>query len=1119
MIIRSLLASIFASLLVFTDAVVADTASDYLDYSSDPDWDVTVPRGNTVNVDFTVDEATMSSVDISPDGKWVVFDLLGHIYRVSTRGGEAEVLTQDSGIAINFHPRISNKGDKIAFISDRNGQNNLWVINLDGSNPKPVFLDPNSRLSSPDWAHDDSAIYAERNFPTYSLHRRSVRLWRFPYKGAGDTAREITGQLSGYQSQWPSVSGDGKSLYFMYSTFPSYIVGRQKYQHIQRLDLASGATMPVTPAGGLNPGKSEAFTELAPEVSPDGRWLAFARRIPDTLLEYRGHTVRHRTALWLLDLKSGAERIVMDPITRDTQKVHGMKIQKVVPGYSWAADSKSLVISEGGKIRRLWIDSGKVDTIPFHARVQRVASEQTRARNQIKVGPVAAKTIRWPQVTADQKTVFFQAVGRVWKQTLPAGNAEAIATAGNEDMQLMPALSPDGKTLAWVSWNDVELGQVWTMSTAGGKPRQMSKEGGTYMYPFWSPEGALYVIRGGSTDPAAIATAHPTGFGIFKVTKKGKLDRVADAAPLPVAFGPRGKLYWLDASTAAWGGIQKKLEQGKPIPEIYSTLHSMPIGGTPSTHMRFTAASWAAPTFDGKQVLFREGDEIYLTPFERSQARYLVDKPKSWQGRQTPYNIVKEDPREPIAQISFGGSVDPRWLDNTHLVYGQGNTVKVYDTASGNESAYKINLTIGREPADKTLALTNARLITHENGHVVKNGTLVIEGNTIHCVGHCDTSAADTVLDMSGKTIIPSFVDVHAHGFGGGTELIGSVHGASAAYLAYGVTTTLDPSVDTTFATMLAELSHAGRIPGPRIYTTGNITLPLSPFTGPRSYQDAEQQIHANAMLGAVSTKIYLSPRRDQRQMFVEASRKFGMSATNEGADLLSDIASVLDGSTGFEHAMNLLPAYSDVAQFFGQLKTVYSPTLIVSTANPTAEEYFASHMRVWQRPKQQRFLPWEHLATEVNYTRSDLADYDFPVYAESVKDILNAGGYAAIGGHGQHTGMSSHWEVWSYSSAMPELQALEMASMGGARMLGAEGQLGSLRKGKLADLIILDANPLEDIRNTLDIHAVVKDGVLYDDDTLDERWPEENSRRVPQWVQPDVFQAQHTRSVGHWDQ
>src|SRR5438093_6133004 len=125
-------------------------------------WDVTKARGQTRDIDFSTTEGTWMSVDLSPDSRWIVFDLLAHIYRVPAGGGEAQCLTQASGVAVNFHPRYSPDGQTIAFVSDRQGQNNLWLMNADGSQPRPVFADKDVRVFEPAWSPDGRYIYVRR---------------------------------------------------------------------------------------------------------------------------------------------------------------------------------------------------------------------------------------------------------------------------------------------------------------------------------------------------------------------------------------------------------------------------------------------------------------------------------------------------------------------------------------------------------------------------------------------------------------------------------------------------------------------------------------------------------------------------------------------------------------------------------------------------------------------------------------------------------------------------------------------------------------------------------------------------------------------------------------------
>src|SRR5262245_32433133 len=353
-----------------------------------PSWDVRVPRGTTREIDFVTDQGTWMSVDASPDGRFLVFDLLGHIYRVPSSGGRAEVLTGDSGVAMNFHPRYSPDGRQIAFISDRGGQNNLWVMSADGASARAVFQDDAVCVVEPVWLPDQSAIVVRRQRACHRGNLASAGLWAHPL--VQGPPRELV-KASEQAAGWPSISSDGASLYYHYAVRPGYHAGRNDLvrgcMQIRRLDLRSGETEDVT--------HGEAFTSqwsrgsngsaIAPLVSPDGEWLAFARRIPDGTISFRGHRYGPRNALWLRSLRTGEERIAMDPIEMDI--AHGLPYaMHLLPTYAWTSDSSAIVISQGGKIRRLRIADGNVETIPFEARVHRVISQSTYVARRLPAG-------------------------------------------------------------------------------------------------------------------------------------------------------------------------------------------------------------------------------------------------------------------------------------------------------------------------------------------------------------------------------------------------------------------------------------------------------------------------------------------------------------------------------------------------------------------------------------------------------------------------------------------------------------------------------------------------------------------------------------------------------------
>ena len=296
--------------------------------TDDSGWDTTLARGDAYDLVFETSEGTFMSLDVSPDGSALVFDLLGHIYRMPISGGQAESLTQDSGVAMNYHPRWSPDGETIAFVSDRGGQSNLWLMDADGGNPRAVHQDPNARVATPAWLPNGQGIVA-RSF-TLSQPRRSGLYLFHPEGGSGV---ELVG--NDYpRAGWPAPSAHG-SLYFHFAPSSERDLVRGAMQ-IRELDLETGKVYDVTEGQSQQQYQGSSGGAIAPEPSSDGRWLAFARRIPGGTISFKGHRFGPRTALFLRDLQTGAERLLADPI--ETDAAEGMKTERVLPGYSWTPE-------------------------------------------------------------------------------------------------------------------------------------------------------------------------------------------------------------------------------------------------------------------------------------------------------------------------------------------------------------------------------------------------------------------------------------------------------------------------------------------------------------------------------------------------------------------------------------------------------------------------------------------------------------------------------------------------------------------------------------------------------------------------------------------------------------
>jgi Tol biopolymer transport system component len=1085
-------------------------------------WDVTLARGTTRDIDFSTSEGSWMSVDIAPDGSWVAFDLLGHVYRMPVQGGTAEPLTQGSGVALNFQPRISPDGKTIAFVSDRSGQNNLWLMDADGSHPRAVFTDLNVRVFEPAWTPDGQFIVVRREaIPQPGRPATGGNgLWMYHREGGDGTELVPASGRAGPAA--PSVSRDGRFVY--YHTTMANVTDDEPLsglQQLRRFELRTGQVVDLTAGENTGPASNRISSGggIAPEISPDGRWLTFAREIPDGTISFKGHRYGPRTALWLRDLKTGAERLLMDPI--EPQSASGAESMGALPRYRWANDGNSVLIAQGGKLRRVDVATGGVSTIPFTARVHRVISEMAYHPFRIDDGPVSVRFMRWQTGAPDGRRVAFQAVGRIWVTDGPT--PRRLTPASFAPLEYAPAWSPDGRWIAFTTWDDTGRGHLWKAPANGGAPQRLTADAGEYIHPVWSPDGrSIIVVRGaGATlqgrtvmhDPwfdlvrisGSPAQAGDTGVVVATITRPTGMAPTSEARrQLPRAsFGPDGRIFFPEERSIKQAG-----GRDEPVVQLVSVA---PDGGDRRVHLTFPYADEIAPSPDGRWVAFQEGDNVYLTPL-------------AWSGLgEEPLRVDKRHGKFPVRQLTREGGLFPRWRDASTVEYGSGTRYFAYHADRRTADTVRLSLATPRDLPAGTVALTNARLVTLDHRKVIDRGTIVVKGSRIACVGEpsqCSTAGVDRVIDVAGATIIPGFVDMHSHHYREHRGMRPRRDYEAAIYLAYGVTTSMDVSMWSQNIFPTAELIEAGEIIGPRTFSTGD---PLYRGDAARqndlaSFAVADENVLRLSDWGATAIKQYMQPRRDQRQWISESARRHGLNVTAEGGDLLYDLSMIMDGQTGWEHPIGSVPLYADAAKFFGKAHATYSPTLVVAGPGAWNIEYWYQQSDVWKDAKQRLWFPWRMLVphTRVRTLRPE-TDYSYPLIAQGMADVIAEGGYGAIGSHGEHHGIAAHWEVWMGASALGNMGALEVASLQGAHFLGADRDLGSLEVGKLADLIVLNANPLENIRNTLDMRYVMKGGRLYDALSLDEVWPRQTPFGPHPWVNADELRSDD-KPVGIWD-
>jgi imidazolonepropionase-like amidohydrolase len=396
---------------------------------------------------------------------------------------------------------------------------------------------------------------------------------------------------------------------------------------------------------------------------------------------------------------------------------------------------------------------------------------------------------------------------------------------------------------------------------------------------------------------------------------------------------------------------------------------------------------------------------------------------------------------------------------------------------------------------------------------IIENGDLLVRDNRIEAVGARGTVEIPgdaEVVDVAGRTIVPGFVDTHSHMWPAW-----GIHRRDQwiyhANLAYGVTTTRDPQTATTDVLTYSDLVQAGDIVGPRVYSTGPGVFFQENLS---SLDEARDLLKRYADYYDTKTlKMYVAGPRKQRQWIAQAARENRIMPTTEGSlNLRQNLTETLDGYSGLEHSLPVYPVYADMVRLFAETGRAYTPTLLVSYGGPFGENWFYATMNPHDDPKLRRFMPHAEVDQATRRRGGGPSPGDagwfleeehvFPDHARFARALVEAGGRVGIGSHGQLQGLGYHWELWAVASGgMRPHDALRVATLLGAEAIGLDGDLGSLEPGKLADLIVLEGDPLEDIHASNTLTHVMKNGRLYRAETLREIWPRQRDLPAGWWL------------------
>jgi imidazolonepropionase-like amidohydrolase/Tol biopolymer transport system component len=1030
-----------------------------------PKWNIEKPAGPTKTVSFQTSEGTWMNLDVSPDGQEIVFDLLGDIYKMPINGGKATLLA--GGLASEVQPRYSPNGKFISYTSDKDGGDNIWVMNADGTGKRAITKENFRLLNNAVWTPDNQYLIARKHF-TSGRSLGAGEMWMYHIAGGGEGVQLTKRKNDQQDAGEPEISPDGKFVYFSEDVSPGPLFQYNKdpngeIYNIRRLNRETGTIETV--AGGDG-------GAVRPQISPDGKFLAFVKR------------VRLKSELFIQDLQTGEEWSVYDNLTHDMQEAWA--IFGPYPNFSWTPDSKNIIFYAQGKIKNLEVLTEFVTDIPFDVTVNQTITEALHFDQKVYTEDFEVKMIRQLTTSPDGKKVAFNAAGFIYLKDLADGQAQRI-TSGT-DFEFEPEFSPDGKFLLYVNWNDENRGSIMKLDLQTMLTVKLTTEKGYYYSPRYSNRGDKIVYRKGvGNDVLGYAFGKNPGIYIMNTDGTGSY-MVLNNGIRPLFSSDDKHIYFQSTEGA------KKAYKSMDL-----------NGGNARTLYTSTYANAFNPSPDGKWIAFTELFNVYITPFTSTgNALDLSSGNKS-----LPLTKVSKDAGTYIhwskdsqkLNWTLGPKYFSREIKNSFSFLGTADKANRADTTGTD-----IQLRLKSDKPEGKIAITNARIITMKGDEVIQKGTVIIENNKISAVG-ANISVPDDakIIDGTGKTIMPGIVDVHAHLRASSDGVSPQQDWSYYANLAFGVTASHDPSANTEMIFSQAEMVKSGVMTGPRVYSTGTILYGADGDfkTVVNSLEDARSALRRMKAVGAFSVKSYNQPRREQRQQIIQAARELQMEVVPEGGStFVHNITHIQDGHTSLEHNIPPAPLYKDVNTLWNKSTTSYTPTLIVAYGAQSGENYWYDRTNVWENERLLNYTPRNIIDSRSRRrTTSEFADYGHIAISRAAKVLSDGGTKVNLGAHGQLQGLGAHWELWMFAQGgMSALQAIRSATLNGAQHLGMDKEIGSIENGKLADMIILDANPLDDIRNTEKIKFVIMNGRVYDAATMNETISREKARNKFWW-------------------
>lgn len=956
-------------------------------------------------------------------------------------------LNQGTNIAIDLSP------DKKQIVMDLQGT--IWTLPVSGGKAIAI-TDALGDCRIPVWSPDNSRIafhsYRDGNYHIWTVNKDGTKL------------KQLTFGM--YDDREPVWSPDGKSIAFSSDRSGNYA--------IWQLDLSSGRLKQIS--------RGEA-NEYFPSYSADGTKIIFVSEKEDAAGIYAVSLDGKEELLFKDDAKlagptwdSKGSQVVYNAIlegrsvlqmatlsnknvailSRDEEDVFPFRI-------SWLSETEMLYAADG-EIKKKNIKDKKTETVPFTAELSLGRHVYNRKKYDFNTTQnQSVKGIRNPVVSPDGKRVVFTALGDLWMLT--KGNKKPEKVTDDPFLEIDPIWSPDGEMLAYLSDRNGNM-DLYIKDLSSQEEKCLVDGPDALRLPSWSADGskiAFYQADGRLFGSRPINVVD-VGSGQITTVHDGLFDGSRpswshnNTQLILSALRPNSTRYREGVSefllVSLNGDPDKSLS-----PVLGRTLATRGING---------------PVYspDGNNIAYILDGLLWIVPID--QDGNLLGPPK---------RLVNE-----LAEA-------PSWTgDSKSIVYLATDVLKQVFLADGHTETIPMDFAWKYKKPNENYVIHAGKVFDGKSEKYLTNVDILVEGNRIADITPHDAGRKGKRIDASDKTVIPGLFEMHTHQDAGVGEKLGRL------WLSYGITSTREPGTDPYDVIERKEAWASGRRKGPRAFYTGGLMDGGRIYYGMAvgtSAAQLELELDRAERLGYDMIKTYVRMPDLMQKRITEFAHKIGIPvssheiypATKYGVDNVEHMGAT--SRRGYSPKLTALNnSYQDVIEIITKSGMIITPTASLHGgyfSQIDKDPHFFDH---WQF----NAFYSEKLIAETRETlnariKSNAAYLTtFPSVQKSVKAIFSGGGKVTPGTDSPiiPMGISLHAELQCWVDAgISPFEALRSATLWSAEAIGVGDQLGSIEVGKLADMLILDGDPLLNIKDILNIESVIRNGELFSQEDL----------------------------------